>query len=297
MWQRFTEKARKVIFYAQKEAQNAGDYYLGPEHILLGLLRDPFCVAAKVVRELGVDTDVLYEAVAGSIQKDKPTPIGDLTFTPRGRRIIDLAYDEARNLNNNYIGTEHLMLAIIREDVGITARFLKRAGASLDAARRKVLELQDRPQTEPGAPIKPVKLVDPPDSDTLLSVLHFRQQQMVADHLCLIFLSESRVPAEKSIAQRAVIECGANLVRVEQEVKREIRAEKGPEDIVAGSIGASDLLELALGEANDLNQDINGAHFLLAALKEGSMATARVLKANGIHYEVLRAWLMLPSQA
>jgi ATP-dependent Clp protease ATP-binding subunit ClpC len=143
MWQRFTERARKVVFYAQEEAQKFGEGYVSTEHLLLGLVRESDSVAARVLEKLGVSLNRIRAEVEKQLPRGDARPNQDMTLTPRAKRVIDLAYDEARNLNNNYIGTEHLLLGLIREGDGLAGRVLSKLGVELEKARREVMALQD----------------------------------------------------------------------------------------------------------------------------------------------------------
>ncbi|MDI9641207.1 ATP-dependent Clp protease ATP-binding subunit [Kamptonema cortianum] len=143
MWQRFTERARKVVFFAQEEAQKFGEGYVSTEHLLLGLVRESDSVAARVLEKMGVSLAKIRSEVEKQIPRVEQRPSQDMTLTPRAKRVIDLAYDEARNLNNNYIGTEHLLLGLIREGDGLAGRVLARLGVELERARREVMALQD----------------------------------------------------------------------------------------------------------------------------------------------------------
>ncbi len=143
MWQRFTERARKVVFYAQEEAQKFGEGYVSTEHLLLGLVRESDSVAARVLEKLGVSLNRIRAEVEKQLPRGDARPSQDMTLTPRAKRVIDLAYDEARNLNNNYIGTEHLLLGLIREGDGLAGRVLAKLGVELEKARREVMSLQD----------------------------------------------------------------------------------------------------------------------------------------------------------
>jgi ATP-dependent Clp protease ATP-binding subunit ClpC len=148
MWQRFTERARKVVFYAQEEAQKFGEGYVSTEHLLLGLVRESDSVAARVLEKLGVSLTRIRAEVEKQLPRGDARPSQDMTLTPRAKRVIDLAYDEARNLNNNYIGTEHLLLGLIREGDGLAGRVLAKLGVELERARREVMSLQDS-ETQP----------------------------------------------------------------------------------------------------------------------------------------------------
>lgn len=151
MWQRFTERARKVVFYAQEEAQKFGEGYVSTEHLLLGLVRESDSVAARVLEKLGVNLNRIRAEVEKQLPRGDGRPSQDMTLTPRAKRVIDLAYDEARNLNNNYIGTEHLLLGLIREGDGLAGRVLAKLGVELERARREVMALQDNDtQAKPG---------------------------------------------------------------------------------------------------------------------------------------------------
>ena len=151
MWQRFTERARKVVFYAQEEAQKFGEGYVSTEHLLLGLVRESDSVAARVLEKLGVSLTRIRAEVEKQLPRGDARPSQDMTLTPRAKRVIDLAYDEARNLNNNYIGTEHLLLGLIREGDGLAGRVLAKLGVELEKARREVMALQDNEtQTKSG---------------------------------------------------------------------------------------------------------------------------------------------------
>ena len=143
MWQRFTERARKVVFYAQEEAQKFGEGYVSTEHLLLGLVRETDSVAARVLERLEVSLSRIRAEVEKQLPRGEARPTSDMTLTPRAKRVIDLAYDEARNLNNNYIGTEHLLLGLIREGDGLAGRVLAKLGVELERARREVMALQD----------------------------------------------------------------------------------------------------------------------------------------------------------
>jgi ATP-dependent Clp protease ATP-binding subunit ClpC len=143
MWQRFTERARKVIFYAQEEAQRMGESQVGTEHLLLGLIRETDSVAARILDRLGVSMQRIRSEIERYAPRGDARPGQEMQLTPRAKRVIDLAYDEARQLNNNYIGTEHLLLGLIREGEGLAARVLHKLGVDLERARREVMQLQD----------------------------------------------------------------------------------------------------------------------------------------------------------
>lgn len=146
MWQRFTERARKVVFYAQDEASRLGENQVSTEHLLLGLVRETDSVASRILDRLGVTLHRVKQEVERFAHKGEPRQGSEMQLTPRARRVIDLAYDEARQLNNNYIGTEHLLLGLIREGEGLAARILSKLGVDLERARKEVMHLQETEQ-------------------------------------------------------------------------------------------------------------------------------------------------------
>jgi ATP-dependent Clp protease ATP-binding subunit ClpC len=149
MWQRFTERARRVIFFAQEEAGRLGENFVTTEHLLLGLVRESDSVAARILERMGVSLNRVRSEVERQVTRGDGRLGQDMQLTPRAKRVIDLAYDEARQLNNNYIGTEHLLLGLIREGEGLAARVLAKLGVDLERTRREVMSLQDSDTTLP----------------------------------------------------------------------------------------------------------------------------------------------------
>jgi ATP-dependent Clp protease ATP-binding subunit ClpA len=143
MWQRFTERARRLVFFAQEEAGKLGEGYVSTEHLLLGMIRENDSVSSRILQRLGVSLSELHEEILRLVAKGDGQTGGDMQLTPRAKRVIDLAYDEARQLNNNYIGTEHLLLGLIREGEGLAGHVLLQAGADVEKVRHEVMLLQD----------------------------------------------------------------------------------------------------------------------------------------------------------
>jgi uncharacterized damage-inducible protein DinB len=174
MWQRFTERARKVVFYSQEEALRFGEGYVSTEHLLLGLVRESDSTAARVLDKLGISLKRVRTEVEMQLPQGDARPNQDLTLTPRAKWVIDLAYDEARNLNNNYIGTEHLLLGLIREGDGLAGRVLAKLGMELEKARREVMILQDNVGSAPPHNAVEFKLKEEP-RDSFLKVEELRK--------------------------------------------------------------------------------------------------------------------------
>ncbi|MCX5678359.1 MAG: ATP-dependent Clp protease ATP-binding subunit [Candidatus Omnitrophica bacterium] len=142
MFNRFTERARKVILLAKEEAKRFNHDYIGTEHILLGLVREGEGVAAAVLATFGLSPDKIRLEVEKLVQPGPATVVsGDLPFTPKAKKVIELAIDEARSLGHNYIGTEHLLLGLIREGEGVASQVLMNLGLELDKVREEVMNL------------------------------------------------------------------------------------------------------------------------------------------------------------
>jgi len=142
MFNRFTERARKVILLAKEEAKRFNHDYIGTEHILLGLVREGEGVAAAVLMGLGLDPAKVRMEVEKLVHPGTGTTVtGDIPFTPKAKRAIELAMDEARELGHNYIGTEHLLLGLIREGEGVAAQVLTNLGLNLDKVREEIMQL------------------------------------------------------------------------------------------------------------------------------------------------------------
>ncbi|MGI6128762.1 MAG: ATP-dependent Clp protease ATP-binding subunit [bacterium] len=147
MFARFTKRAQQVIILAQEEAKRLNYPYVGTEHLLLGLIREGSGVAAQAINGVGIQLDQVraeVEKIIGSGSGKPPT--GDVTLTPRAKRVIELALAEAHGMGVNYIGTEHLLLGLIREGEGVAARVLGNLGADLEKMRAQVLKLLGSPQ-------------------------------------------------------------------------------------------------------------------------------------------------------
>ena len=141
MFDRFTDRAKKVMNLARQEAQRFNHEYLGTEHVLLGLVQEGSGVAANVLKQMGVDLTKIRTEVE-NIVKTGPSMVtmGQLPFTPRAKKVLELSLEEASNLGHNYIGTEHLLLGLIKENEGIAAQVLMNLGVKLEEVREEVLD-------------------------------------------------------------------------------------------------------------------------------------------------------------
>jgi ATP-dependent Clp protease ATP-binding subunit ClpC len=148
-FEKFSERARRVLTFAQEEAQHFNHSYIGTEHILLGLVREDEGVAAKVLMNLGIGLSKVRSAVEFIIERNEKPSSGEIGLTPRAKRVIELAIDEARTIGHNYIGTEHLLLGLLREGEGIAASVLDSFGISLERARAEIVRVISQTAARP----------------------------------------------------------------------------------------------------------------------------------------------------
>ena len=141
MFERFTDRARRVVVLAQEEARMLNHNYIGTEHILLGLIHEGEGVAAKALESLGISLEGVRQQVEEIIGRGDQAPTGHIPFTPRAKKVLELSLREALGLSHNYIGTEHILLGLIREGEGVAAQVLVKLGGSLDRVRQQVIQL------------------------------------------------------------------------------------------------------------------------------------------------------------
>jgi ATP-dependent Clp protease ATP-binding subunit ClpC len=141
MFERFTDRARRVVVLAQEEARMLNHNYIGTEHILLGLIHEGEGVAAKAMESLGISLEAVRQQVEEIIGQGQQAPSGHIPFTPRAKKVLELSLREALQLGHNYIGTEHILLGLIREGEGVAAQVLVKLGADLNRVRQQVIQL------------------------------------------------------------------------------------------------------------------------------------------------------------
>ncbi len=156
MFERFTDRARRVVVLAQEEARMLSHNYIGTEHILLGLIHEGEGVAAKALESLGISLEAVRAQVEDIIGQGQQAPSGHIPFTPRAKKVLELSLREALQLGHNYIGTEHILLGLIREGEGVAAQVLVKLGADLNRVRQQVIQLlsgyQGKETASAGAP-------------------------------------------------------------------------------------------------------------------------------------------------
>jgi ATP-dependent Clp protease ATP-binding subunit ClpC len=150
MFERFTDRARRVIVLAQEEARMLNHNYIGTEHILLGLVHEGEGVGARTLESLDVSLEAVRQQVEEIIGRGQQAPSGHIPFTPRAKNVLQLSLNEAVQLGHDYVGTEHILLGLIREGEGVAAQVLVRLGAELDRVRQQVIQVLSayRPQPD-----------------------------------------------------------------------------------------------------------------------------------------------------
>ena len=141
MFERFTDRARRVVVFAQEEARLLNHNYIGTEHVLLGLVREGEGVAAQALTSMGIGLDAVRGQVEKIIGQGQAAPAGHIPFTPRAKKVLELSLREALQLGHNYIGTEHILLGLLREGEGVAAQVLQQLGADLNRVRQTVIQL------------------------------------------------------------------------------------------------------------------------------------------------------------
>jgi ATP-dependent Clp protease ATP-binding subunit ClpC len=141
MFKRFTNRARRVLLLAQEEARTLSHNYIGTEHMLLGLINEGNGVGAKALESLGLSLDTVRQQVQEIIGQGQHAPSGHIPFTPQAKKVLELALVESTALGHEYIGTEHILLGLIREGDGVAAQVLVNLGADLNPVRQQVIQL------------------------------------------------------------------------------------------------------------------------------------------------------------
>jgi ATP-dependent Clp protease ATP-binding subunit ClpC len=141
MFERFTDRARRVVVLAQEEARRLDHNYIGTEHLLLGLIREGEGVASLALGSLGISLEAVRSQVEEIIGRGQAAPGGHIPFTPRAKKVLELSLREALQLGHDYIGTEHILLGLIREGEGVAAQVLQKMGGDLNRVRQQVIQL------------------------------------------------------------------------------------------------------------------------------------------------------------
>jgi ATP-dependent Clp protease ATP-binding subunit ClpA len=210
VFERFTARARRVVVLAQTEARLLNHNYIGTEHLLLGMLRDDESVAAQVLRSLEVSVDAVRAEVFQIIGEGQAAPTGHIPFSPRAKKVLELSLREALQFGHKWIGTEHILLGLVREREGVAGQVLERMGGDLDRIRAKVIELlgvgseatERLPESELRVEMKPG---DQPASP---GVIHCPKcDASLQDHLGFRVLPATRDDDESDVREVVVSYC------------------------------------------------------------------------------------------
>jgi ATP-dependent Clp protease ATP-binding subunit ClpA len=298
---KFTERARKVLSLAQEEAQRFQHNYIGTEHLLLGLVREGEGVAAEALQFFNVDLEKVRSSVEFIIGRGGRIVLGEIGLTPRAKEVIELAIDEARRLNHHYIGTEHLLLGIVREGGGIAVGVLESLGVNLENLRTRIIQMLG---LAPGTTISSSQANPRPtnapsrnrfDKFTararkVLSLAQEEAQRFQHNYIGTEHLLLGLVREGQGVAARVLQNLGVDLPEVRNSVENIIgRGDR----IVRGEIGltprAKKVIELSVDEARRLNHHYIGTeHMLLGLVREGEGIAAGVLESLGVTLERVR---------
>jgi ATP-dependent Clp protease ATP-binding subunit ClpA len=301
---RFNDRAKRVLALAQDEAIRFNHNYIGTEHLLLGLVREGEGVAARVLDSLGVDLSQVRRAVEFAIGRgDATTSPSEITLAPPMKKAVELAIDEARKLGHSHVGTEHLLLGIVRQGESIAAKVLGGLGVDLEKVRQHVIATLGQPQREVGAsapePVHPQStghFAGPFDrfTDSAKRVLalaqdeamRFRHNYIGTEHILLGLIRE-----QEGVAARALQTLGAELARARTAVGFIIGqgdAVTTPSEITL-SPRTKKVIELAIDEARKLGHGRVGTeHLLLGLAREGEGIASGILESLGITMDKVR---------
>jgi ATP-dependent Clp protease ATP-binding subunit ClpA len=317
---KFDDDARKVLSLAQEEAQRFQHNYIGTEHLLLGLVRLEDSVAGSIMHRLGIELFRVRNAVEFIIGRGDRIVLGEIGLTPRAKKVIELAVDEARRLNHHYIGTEHLLLGLVREGQGIAAGVLESMGVNMDRVRTATMEIvgQDQPlvrmageyvrgekSLEPG--VSSVQdaddLVPEPASDgergnhftyRLRRVLvrsreiaqHYQRAQVGTEHLLLSLIRE-----QNGLAFHVLHNLGIPSERILTATEFLITSENLTEPGEANGFteDGKKAIGMTIDEARQLTQTgVGTEHLLLGLLRSEGMASG-ILLTRGLTLEKARS--------
>jgi len=300
---RFNDRAKRVLALSQDEAVRFNHNYIGTEHLVLGLAREGEGVAARALEALDVNLSTLRSAVEKIIGRgDSTTSPSEITLSPRTKKVIELAIDEARKLGRGDVGTEHLLLGIVREGGHIGAHILEAAGVSLDSVRDKVIELLGQPtsHTPPSPPLQAVTTFASFGgtldrfNDRAKRVLALAQNEAIrfnhnyigTEHILLGLIRE-----EEGVAARSLRTLGVELDKARTALGFIVGrgdAVTTPSEITL-SPRTKKIIELAIDEARKLGQTrVSTEHILLGLAREGEGIASGILESLGVTMDKVR---------
>ncbi|MGH3944254.1 MAG: Clp protease N-terminal domain-containing protein, partial [Pseudonocardiaceae bacterium] len=223
MFERFTDRARRVVVLAQEEARMLNHNYIGTEHILLGLIHEGEGVAAKALESLGIALEGVRQQVEEIIGQGQQAPSGHIPFTPRAKKVLELSLREALQLGHNYIGTEHILLGLIHEGEGVAAKDLESLGISLEAVRSQVEEIIGQGGSSPSGHIPFTPRAKKVLELSLREALQLGHNYIGTEHILLGLIREG-----EGVAAQVLVKLGADLSRVRQQVIQLLSGYQGP---------------------------------------------------------------------
>jgi ATP-dependent Clp protease ATP-binding subunit ClpA len=255
MFERFTDRARRVVVLAQEEARLLNHNYIGTEHILLGLIHEAEGVAAKTLQQLGISLEAVRSRVEAIIGEGGGAPSGHIPFTPRSKKVLELSLREALQLGHNYIGTEHILLGLIREGEGVGAQVLVVLGADLSRVRHEVIQqLSGYRGGPPGAQLTPLMGLrsreTPAVAKASVEARRLAGSAPVASHHYLLALLQQH----DSVAAKALESMGVTAESLEQrvaEIEPAGTSDETPEEAGARRVGLRVEGKLVMLEIDD----------------------------------------------
>jgi ATP-dependent Clp protease ATP-binding subunit ClpA len=306
----FTENVRRALAQARAEAVALNHEYVGTEHLLLGMLAFDDGIGCIVLRNLGVNISHAVELILARVKRGKPTPdMGpDRAYTSRAKLVLELAMTEARDLNHGYVGTEHLLLGLLREEKGMATDVLRSLGVTLEGARAHVTALLQHPGGR--TRLLSARLETPPlperaahvsaggynFTERMRKVLGFSREEAVwlgheyvgTEHLLLGLIRDG-----EGVAATVLLNLSVELDEIHQKLMEAVKRGRSARTIAPDlpyTSRAKQVLELAMGEARELNHSYVGTeHLLLGLLREQKGIAAQVLIDAGVNLEAARA--------
>ena len=245
MFERFTAEARAVVVRAQEEARSLQHHYIGTEHVLLGLFAMPTTVAAQALRQVGITAASVREAIEAEVGLGEGAPAGHIPFTKRAKKVLELALREALGLKHNYIGTEHILLGMVREGDGLASKILASQLRDIGAIRAAVLELLDKGRREPTGSGEALNRTTAATEVVTVALALAGDAPMGSHHLL-----EALVRAEGSMAAKVLGDLGvdaAAIARKVDELDAEDTTDATPEESAARKME----LRVVAGDAGD----------------------------------------------
>lgn len=309
---KFAKRARKALSLAHEEAARFNHNYIGTEHLLLGLVREGDGVAARVLADMGVQLHKVRSAVEFIVGRGGRPPQGEIGLTPRARRVIELAFDEARRQNHHYIGTEHLLLGLVREGQGVAAGVLESLGADLEEVRVRVLQALGDPEglgprsTNAGRARAgrvsrrrwPFQRAQGERFDKFterarkaLSLAHEEAARLNHNYLGTEHLLLGLIREGDGVAARVLTNMGVRLRKVRSRVVFIVgRGESPPQGEIGPTPRTRRIIELAFDEATRQNHHYIGTeHLLLGLVRETEGLAASILEELGVSLNQVRS--------